>query len=83
MKNGLWGWNINKGYIDVDDDDCHDNIDSDEYGEGDDDNDDDNDDDDDDDDGFERVSWEGSATSCGKLRPTPLFPDSLHLDLAC
>ena len=35
-ENGLGGWNINNGYIDVDDDDCDDNIDSDEYGEGDD-----------------------------------------------
>ena len=43
---GLGGWNINKGYIDVDDDDCDDNIDSDEYGEGDDDKDDDDDADD-------------------------------------
>ena len=48
----------------------------------DDDNDDDDDDDDDnDDDGFERVSWEGSATSCGKLRPTPLSPTAFTLIL--
>ena len=84
---GLGGWNINKGYIDVDDDDCDDYIDSDEYGEGDDDKDDDDDaddDDNDDDDGggaFERVSWEGSATSCGKLRPTPLSPTAFTLIL--